>query len=489
MAFMALFAMLFTSCSKDENVPTNSEKGSLSFATLLNDMVSNKAAVKQAMAIPACSDDTPAFVEVVLSGTEDVGTMDNPLVVSVNPTPGNYDGDPEAEYFTDESSDLQLEPGSYVLEYFAVWNGDPSDPASELIWIAPHDGGSLASFVDDALPKNISLGAGVKKYVDVEVLCFDDRIVNEYGYLFFDIEDTQAIEFCIFGNFCPPSGRHYPAAYSVDVWNWEDGMIGDPIHTDLTATVAQDDNGDWAASPVCMALPDTDGDDEYYFEITLLSSDAYGQVTEEVIRTAVLTDAEVRNFFDGEDRVDYFHFREGCEGGDTPPIFDDPNDEVTMYRACLDDTNNSGAVVFAYLEQEGNTLRTNIFAFNVENATHGQHIHGLDDKNANSTCPPGSASGDDNITTMAEGLPYYGGVKIPLQNDLGEYPSAVGGTYSYTHTLTLGSDGIISAEDLGPLENRSIVVHGLTVGGSYDGSLPIACAEIEKVGECQTCLD
>lgn len=489
MAFLAVFALLFASCSKEEAAAPTNESASLSFATLLNDLVSNKAALKQALDdIPACSDDTPAFVEVVLSGTEDVGSMEDPLVVSVNPNPGNYDGDPEAEYFTDESSDLELEPGSYVLEFFAVWNGDPSDPASDIIWIAPHDGGSLADFVDNALPLSFDLGAGVKKYVDVEVLCFDDRIVNEYGYLFFDIEDTQAIEFCVFGNFCPPSGRHFPAAYTFEVWTSQGGELLDSG----TATVALDENGDYAASPVCVMLPDTEGLDEYYGEITLLSSAAYGQVTETVIRAGVFNDSEVRSFFVGDNNLEYYHFREGCDEDDSPPIFDDPTDDIISYKACLNALNGSGAVAFAYLEldEANNTLQSHVFGFNVEaNQVHMQHIHGLDDKMANTTCPPESADVDeDGIITFSEGLPFYGNVKLAFTNESGVYPTANAmGMTEYSRTFHLGTDGIISAENLGPLENRVVVMHGMTLDGEYVGSLPIACAEIVQVGNCENC--
>ena len=73
-------------------------------------------------------------------------------------------------------------------------------------------------------------------------------------------------------------------------------------------------NGDYAGTPVCVPLPDVDGEetiDNYYVEITLLNSDAYDDVTEEVIRSFTLTDAQVRTLFDGEDAVDYWHFQQG----------------------------------------------------------------------------------------------------------------------------------------------------------------------------------
>src|SRR5690606_29672748 len=206
--------LLFSSCSKEEDsIDPNAETATLSFATVLNDMMNKNAALKQQLDIPECSEATPAFVEVVLTGPENVGSMQDPLIVSVNPNPGDYDGDSEAEYFTEESTDLELVPGTYTLQWFVVYDGHPDDDSSNRLWIAPRADGDMANFVDTPLPQSFNVGAGVKKYVDVEVLCFDDRLVNEYGYLFFDIETNQAIEFCIFGNFCPPSGRHFPAQY------------------------------------------------------------------------------------------------------------------------------------------------------------------------------------------------------------------------------------------------------------------------------------
>lgn len=322
-SFLAVFGLLLTSCSKDEDpVNTGDDLATLSFSTVLNDLISNKSSLKQQLDIPECSDDAPAYVAVVLSGETSVGTVDDPVIVSINPTPEDADGDGEEEYFTDESTELQLVPGTYTLEYFAVYNDNPSQGGAEVLWVAPREDGDLSNFVDNPLPFSFDLGPGAKKYLDVEVLCFDDRIVNEYGYLFFDLETTNAIEFCIYGNFCDENGRHFAAEYSVSVWNYADGEVGDPIHTDLRNTITENEDGDAAASTVCMALPDTSGEDQYYFEITLLDSDEY-DAEEAVIRTGVITDGDVRSLFDGDDNTDYYHFREGsCTTGDSPELFE-----------------------------------------------------------------------------------------------------------------------------------------------------------------------
>ena len=63
LSYVAIVALLFTSCSKDESVPDNPEAtATLSFATILNDMAANKTALKQALEdLPDCSDGTPVL--------------------------------------------------------------------------------------------------------------------------------------------------------------------------------------------------------------------------------------------------------------------------------------------------------------------------------------------------------------------------------------------------------------------------------------------
>lgn len=318
MGVVTIFAMLFTSCSKEDESPNGLEdqKATLSFATILNDMMSNKASAKQMVGeIPACSDDSPAFVEVVLSqdGTQVVGTTDAPLRVNVNPTPGDYDEDGVAEYFTEESASLELEAGNYTLEYFVVLNA-----AEEVIWVAPALGADLAGFVTNTLPLNINLGTGVKKYVDVEVLCFDDRLVNAYGYLFFDIEQREAFEYCFFANYCDPNGRHYPGRISVDVWVVDEDGDRDYIYEDVINDAGYHGD-DIYAEPVCLVLPNlseyADAEEYIFYEVTLISwPRAYGTVGRNFhVESGALSRNEVLANYSGDDRVEYDHIRFGCD--------------------------------------------------------------------------------------------------------------------------------------------------------------------------------
>ncbi|SDL29504.1 hypothetical protein SAMN04488034_103102 [Salinimicrobium catena] len=477
--YFSVLALAFTSCSKDETNPTdNSEKATLSFSAIVNDLAS-KSSNKQSSAsdIPECSDAQPAYATVVLSqnGMPVVGTMEAPFRVDLV----------AGQVFTEETPELELEPGEYSLDHFMVYDAD-----GNLIWVAPA-GGTMADFVDAPLPMDISLGAGVKKYVDVSVLCYDDRNVNEYGYLFFDLDTNEGIEFCIFGNYCDETGRHYPAEYSVDVWRYENGTRGSQIYNDHGNNVSLDGNGDYATAPLCFILPDTEGMDEYYFEITLEDSDAYGDVQNRVIRSGVINDDEVRSFFDGDNNLEYYHFRTGCEGEDSVPVFQDPESDAIFYKAIVSELNDSNAKGLAYLKLEDNRLYTTVLASGMEaNMLHPQHIHGFED-DSNSVCPPSSADEDGNgFVTLGEGAPFYGPVLLPLTQNDGSFPTANSvGTYTYSQSFTLGEGETISADGIDPLENRVIVLHGMTAdldpnddqAAEYVATLPVACGQIQEI--------
>lgn len=327
---LAAFTLLFYSCSKEEESSTlGNEKATLSFGTVLNELIDQKSGDKQ-MEFPECSDDAPAFVDIVLSGTTAVGTTGDPLRVSLNPNPADYDGDGIEEYFTDEHADLELEPGPYSLDWFVVRNAD-----LEIIWVAPLSSGNLASLVPNPLPFEFNLGAGVKKYVDVGVVCYDDRVVNEYGYLFFDIEASPAFDYCFFANYCDENGRHYPAALSVDIWIGTDSS-GELLYSEELNEVGINSDGDAFANPVCLVLPNLssfgDNEDYLYYEVSLLDwEEVYGEAPS-VSYSGTLSRADIEANFDGGDNVFYQHIRFGCGDESGEPPMDNDGDGVNDDR-------------------------------------------------------------------------------------------------------------------------------------------------------------
>ncbi|HSI71261.1 MAG TPA: hypothetical protein VK941_13580, partial [Gillisia sp.] len=136
-ACMAIMSLIFTSCSSDEvEKDLNPEKATVSFGALLNDLVSNRSATKQAVSeIPACSDADVVYVEIILSNGDGnvVGSAGDPFRIDLV----------AGQLFTEEAPELELDPGNYTLDYFVVYDG-----MGNATWVTPMAGSPLASFVD-----------------------------------------------------------------------------------------------------------------------------------------------------------------------------------------------------------------------------------------------------------------------------------------------------------------------------------------------------
>lgn len=141
--------------------------------------------------------------------------------------------------------------------------------------------------------------------------------------------------------------------------------------------------------------------------------------------------------------------------------------------AQLSDSGVSGHV--NVLEKDGH-LRVNLTVDGLEaGQLHMQHIHGFTDgPEAHCPTPALDTNGDGRIS-FSEGLPAYGPVVVTLGRD------QTGQTLSYSRTYDQTDSGQPTSS-LGPLADYVVVVHGMTVDGTYDPSFPVACAELDVNG-------
>lgn len=314
---LMLLCFFLSSCSTEEsenNTPVP-EKATLVLGAVLNKTISEFTLKQQLNGY--CDSLVPAFANVVISQESELvaGTMDEPMRMKISGNPSSTGG-----YFMDDSSTLILNPGSCVLEHFSILND-----AGDIIWIAPiqsDNNSAIANLVSNPLPMVIDLQSGEQQYVNVEVVCFDDRILNSYGYVFSEIETTQAIEFCIFGSLCDENGRHQEfIQYQVSAWKYsgdEENPKGENLYTNLENEVFvtdYEDHAETSSVPLCFSLPDSQGEDLYFLEIALKDS-------VETIRSGIISDAQVKELFADEEKLEYFHFRKGnCNMEDTPHLF------------------------------------------------------------------------------------------------------------------------------------------------------------------------
>ncbi|MHA6280356.1 hypothetical protein ACXYMT_09250 [Salinimicrobium sp. CAU 1759] len=266
MAWLAMLALIFTSCSKEESdsVSGDQELVQITFGSLMNDFNS-----QDKQADPGeCSEAAPSYVLIgITEGADPNGT--------------NYvdDGDADADDYievdlkwnssmnvweTEYTDLLALPAGPYQLQHFVVY-----DEGGNVLWVAPRTGGAYATNVDNPLPQLINLAAGTKPYINVDVLCYIPRSEEAYGYLFFDLNQVRIENnYCIFVDFCwDETGRDYPAEFSVEVWS--DDFDGTPVVLNNSENTVNT-NGTWpSASVLCFALPEIAADELYYVRVTI----------------------------------------------------------------------------------------------------------------------------------------------------------------------------------------------------------------------------
>ena len=222
----------------------------------------------------------------------------------------------------DEELEIPIPPGnttvSVTLTDFLVLSDDAGSPG-EIIWAAPKTGSEYAEFVDEPLPITWDLRAGSKTYVDVPVVCFDDRQVNLYGYVFFDINTTEISTLCFFANFCTEAGRHYTANYSLDLYLGTSNS-GTPLYLDQMPATGSD--GDYYAEPLCLAVPPPAegkgaGEPYLYYELRLLDwPDNYGSAGDHV-ETGTLNWIEVQDLLNNDGiTAEYKHIYINCDGNE-----------------------------------------------------------------------------------------------------------------------------------------------------------------------------
>ncbi|GGW86939.1 hypothetical protein GCM10008086_14220 [Salegentibacter mishustinae] len=346
----SLALILFFSCTQDEPIGKEEFGDNLAvieIGPILNDLLNRQMEGD----IPACSDEVPTFARIML--THELGSVDVVVPILAD------DSGLFTEY--DEELAIPVPDGETTTEVsltdFMVYAEEPNEGVLP-IWVAPKEGSDYENFVNDPLPIVFDLRAGSKKYVPVEVLCFDDREVNLYGYQFFDLVPVKLYEFCLFANYCTDTGRHFTANYNLDI----DYLFGEEVinlyqgKSPVTGNTEDDDSGDWYADPLCLAIPAPlygESDTDIYLSVTVTLTaweDNYGDPVNEFSEIIELNWNDVQSYFGPDNTIDFEHVFFNCEETECDPQtdadcdgFDDPTDNCPSdYNPDQTDTDSDG---------------------------------------------------------------------------------------------------------------------------------------------------
>ena len=157
------------------------------------------------------------------------------------------------------------------------------------------------------------------------------------------------------------------------------------------------------------------------------------------------------------------------------------NAGAQVYRVDLMTENNSGVTGQGTIVRRGNRLQVTLMISGLDpSGPHAIHVHGFagQPQDKPSVNPPPSAADDDptpnglgtTIISETEATPFVGPIIKTLSR--GVVVRSSGGTVTFRQNVTLTHDNY--ATTILPLEIRSLEVHGLTVGGTFQPTVGVA---------------
>ena len=177
----------------------------------------------------------------------------------------------------------------------------------------------------------------------------------------------------------------------------------------------------------------------------------------------------------------------GCDNGSSTRTF-------TADLAQLNDSGVTGTATFT-VDNDGGVVSVNITASGLDDTLHAQHVHAVGDMV--SSCPSASADANgDGFVDVVEGLPSYGPIRLPLDNDISNADADASGFPSGTsinYSTSASRDDVADAVDNDgflDFQDWAIVIHGTTeelpeTVATLPGSglpnqitLPVACGAI-----------
>ncbi|MCD6089854.1 MAG: hypothetical protein J7J72_00005 [Bacteroidales bacterium] len=181
---------------------------------------------------------------------------------------------------------------TYSLDSFILYN----DEGEEVLAIPLIDS-EYAKYVTNPLPMDFDVEAFYKNEVPIQVLCFDETVITQFGFSWFSLDVTAIREICFFGDICVDANDYVgslyedqrnglqhdmPAIFEIKVSTWNkttnDWNVPEVIKNNETLEGSSTDAYDWLGegAALCVQFPDYAGVDTYKIELLVYVSDGIG---------------------------------------------------------------------------------------------------------------------------------------------------------------------------------------------------------------------
>lgn len=270
-----ILGLAVSSCNKPEALPAEVE---VSFSASMGGSNFKDGATQF-----DCTTEGATYAIVIISGTED----------TVNLIRDEY-----GNVYT-ESIKLPPSPtGGYTLDSFVLYGPDTDgDGFDEQVLAIPLINSAYAQYVTDPLPMDFTVEAFYKNEVPIQVLCFDETVIVQFGFSWFSLDVTAIREICFFGDICVDPNDYVgslyegqrnglqhdmPAIFEIRVSTWNkttnDWNTPEVIKNNETLEGSSTDAYDWLgeSAVLCVKFPDYAGVDTYKIELLVYVSDGNG---------------------------------------------------------------------------------------------------------------------------------------------------------------------------------------------------------------------
>ena len=121
------------------------------------------------------------------------------------------------------TSSIKMTTGVHTIQEFLVYNDNntPNDLTDDiLISAVPHIGSEFAIYVTTPLEQTFTIVNGKKTEIKLDVVCYQPNVSNNFGFVYFNINQINVKELAFFGDFCIKEKSDYANSLYAQQTNW-----------------------------------------------------------------------------------------------------------------------------------------------------------------------------------------------------------------------------------------------------------------------------